>query len=57
MTKKEYEQVCKLIDDYTTLIYANYNTPLIAIDSRGIEQVKDKLKEIVKWNKNIEICH
>ena len=48
MTKKEYEQVCKLIDEYTTLIYANYNTPIIAIDSRGIEQVKQKLKEITE---------
>lgn len=52
MTKKEYEQICKIIDENT---HADWNSSYSArpiIPPHGISRIKEKIQKMVKEVKN-----
>ena len=48
MTKNEFNKICKIIDSHKKLIYANYNSPIMAINGTDIERIKEEIKEMIK---------
>ena len=48
MTKKEYEQVIKIIEKYMHVDYLSNGSCKNVLDSHGLIYVKEDLKEMIK---------
>lgn len=48
MTKKEYEQICKMIDESKSEIWLTPYHCSLVIEPRGISNLKKQIKELVK---------
>ena len=49
MTNKEYEKVCKILDQHKHPIYLSNGLPIIVIGNSEVEKLKLEIKEMVKW--------
>ena len=48
MTKKEYEQVVKIIEDNMTVSHDNPLSPRIVLTQNGFHNVKEQIKKLIK---------
>lgn len=48
MTRKEYDQVVKIIDSYMTVLHESTYTPRLVLTTFGFSKVKEELKRLVK---------
>lgn len=48
MTRKEYEQIVKIIEDNMTVSHDNPTSPRIVLTQSGFHKAKEQMKKLIK---------